>query len=99
MAKRGHACGVVSTFFTTWVLKTDGRGTLWVSDGIAHSATGSDTQASVTQVCAPQHMPVLRLVSLRIDRLCTATLRASACSAPAVLQQGWLSICILGVLM
>ena len=54
MAKRGHRYGVISTFFTTWVLKADGKGKIWISDGIANNAIGSETQVSVSQVRAPQ---------------------------------------------
>ncbi len=56
MAERGHRYGVISTFFTTWVLKADGKGKMWISDAIANTATGSETQVSVSQVCAPQHV-------------------------------------------
>ena len=59
MAGRGHAFGLISTYLTTWVLKTNGEGQLWISAGIPHSAVGSDKQVSVTQVCALAHCALM----------------------------------------
>lgn len=53
MAAWGHEYGLISTFFTTWVLRTDGKGKVWISEGIANSAVGSESQVSVTQVRVP----------------------------------------------
>lgn len=52
MSRRGHEFGVISTYFTTWVLKTDGKGILWISPGIDRAADASNsTEVTVTQVC------------------------------------------------
>ncbi len=54
MSRRGHTTGIISTYYNTWLLKTDRKGTLWVTDAIPFDATGTDTEPSVTEVC---HIP------------------------------------------
>lgn len=57
MSRRGHRLGLISTFYTTWVVKADGKGTVWVSPGIPHSADANETgEVTVTQVIARQRI-------------------------------------------
>ena len=46
MAKRGDEYSLTSTFFTTWVLKADRKGKLWISAGIVNTAARRDTLSS-----------------------------------------------------
>ncbi len=52
MSRRGHPFGMVSTWETTWVFKTDKRGLLLISDGIPWNTRGDDSCVSVTEVCS-----------------------------------------------
>lgn len=94
MAKRGHEFGLISTFFTTWVLKTNGAGKVWISDGIASTAAGCDTQVSVLQVCPPASCQLC----LWCDVSFCATPSASACSAPDILAVWLTSVCIMAAI-
>lgn len=50
MSRRGHKTGNITTYKHTWLLKTDGRGCVWMSDPIPCHTEGSDSRASVTEV-------------------------------------------------
>ena len=53
MARRGHRHGVLSMYHHFWFLKTDGQGTVWISDAIAAGASGNAGRVSVKEVCRP----------------------------------------------
>ena len=50
MSRRGHKTGIISTYHHTWLLKTDGRGKVWISDAIPRERQGDAGLASVTEV-------------------------------------------------
>ena len=50
MSRRGHKAGIISSYHTTWLLKTDGKGCVWISDPIAYDCAGTQDRASVTEV-------------------------------------------------
>lgn len=50
MSRGGHKTGTITTYNHTWLLKTDGRGCIWISDPIPYHTEGSDSRASVTEV-------------------------------------------------
>lgn len=51
MSRRGHLYGMISTYHHSWFLKSDGKGTLWVSDAVGAHAQGDTEDVSVTEVC------------------------------------------------
>lgn len=74
MARRGHRFAVMSTYHSTWVLKTDGTGSVWVSDAIEYAAPTVNLEVSVTQVCASSISSAILLISCL---LCNARTIAS----------------------
>ena len=50
MSRRGHKTGTISNYVHTWLLKTDGKGRVWLSDPIPYDAIGTDSSTSVTEV-------------------------------------------------
>lgn len=61
MSIRGHPYGIITTYFTTWVVKSDGRGTLWVSPGIDYMTNGNNnSEVTVTKVRMLDLLVVLR---------------------------------------
>lgn len=60
MASRGHPYGIISTYYTTWVLKADGKGTVWVSPGINYMTNGNRSgDVTVLEVCTLKPCVVL----------------------------------------
>ena len=50
MSRRGHKTGVMSSYNITWLLKTDGKGCVWISDPVAYDCPGTQDIASATEV-------------------------------------------------
>jgi len=42
---------MISTYFHSWFVKTDGLGNLWISDAVGADARGNAQHVSVTEVC------------------------------------------------
>ncbi len=42
---------MISTYFHSWFVKTDGLGNLWISDAVGADARGDAEHVSVTEVC------------------------------------------------
>lgn len=50
MARRGHKTGSISTYEYTWLLKTNGRGVVQVSDAIPSARQGDESCALAIEV-------------------------------------------------
>lgn len=50
MAYHGYVTGIISTCQYTWLLKTNRRGDVWVSDAVEFSRQGDTSCVSVTEV-------------------------------------------------
>ena len=50
MSRSGHVTGTISTYFHTWLLKTDKKGVVKVTPAIRHDQKGTRTEVSVTEV-------------------------------------------------
>ena len=82
MASRGHPYGIISTYFTTWVLKADGKGTVWVSPAINYMTNGNCSgEVTVPEVCTLKK-PVYVLLT-RVSEACTCSFLSAICSCLA----------------
>ena len=59
MSRRGHKTGTICTYFKTWLLKTDGKGCVEISDPIPFDSQGTDTKASMTEVRQCKHWQLI----------------------------------------
>ena len=50
MSRRGHETGIISTYFHTWLLKTDKKGCVLITPAVRHDQEGMSTKVSVTEV-------------------------------------------------
>ncbi len=50
MSRRGLKTGIISTYEYTWLVKTNRRGDVWISDAIHFTSQGDESHASVTEV-------------------------------------------------
>ena len=77
MSRRGHWLGLISTFHTTWVVKADGSGKVWVSPGIPNTANANETgEVTATQVGALQHIACPVLIAFYI-KCCSVGVHAA----------------------
>lgn len=50
MSRRGHETGIISTYFHTWLLKTDKKGCVLITPAVRHDQVGTSTKVSATEV-------------------------------------------------